>query len=265
MRSICIGVALSIFVFLAAAAQTPVASNPQALQILRQSLVALSPNIAVQDVTLSGSVHYIAGSDDETGTATLKGTSQGASRIDLNLGSVQLSEAFNLSTTALPSGQWLGPDGTVHQHALHNLFTEAAWFSPGLFLTRVLSAPGMSAVLVGNESRDGVAVIHLSVFRQFPNQSPEMASQLQHLSQIEVYLDQTTSLPVALTFNVHPDNDAHLDIPIEIRYSDFQPVPGGKAPFHIEKFINNSLLLDLTIQSAVVNSGVSASTFPLGQ
>jgi hypothetical protein len=132
-------------------------------------------------------------------------------------------------------------------------------------LTRVLSAPGMSMVLVGNESLDGVATIHLSVFRQFPNQSLEMANQLQRLSQIEVYLDQTTYLPVALTFNVHPDADAHLDIPIEIRYSDFQQVSGVETPFHIEKFINNSLLLDLTIQSAVVNSGVSASTFPLGQ
>jgi len=128
MRAILSAAACSIFAFLCAAAQTPVASTPQALQILQQSLAAVSPNTTVQDMTLSGSAHYIAGSDDESGTATLKGTSQGASRVDLNLGSVQLSEAFNLSTTALPSGQWLGPDGKVHQHALHNLFTEAAWF-----------------------------------------------------------------------------------------------------------------------------------------
>jgi hypothetical protein len=93
----------SVSALFSSAAQAPVSAGPQALQLLQSALAALSPNIKTQDVTLSGSAHYIAGSDDETGTATLKALATGASRVDLILPSGRRSEVRDL-TTDRPSG-----------------------------------------------------------------------------------------------------------------------------------------------------------------
>ena len=84
---------------------------------------------------------------------------------------------------------------------------------------------------------------------------------LQHLTQTEIFLDATTYLLVAIAFNTHPDNNALLDIPVEFRFSDYRPVSGAQIPFHVQKFLNNSLLLDLQFSSATLNSGLSATIF----
>ncbi len=58
-------------------------SDPQAVALVHRSLAELTGGVAVTDVTLTGTAHRIAGSDDETGTATLEATSAGDSRVDL--------------------------------------------------------------------------------------------------------------------------------------------------------------------------------------
>ena len=83
----------------------------------------------------------------------------------------------------------------------------------------------------------------------------------QHLSETDIFLDSTTSLPVAIAFNIHPDNNALLDIPAEIQFSDYRTVKGAQIPFHLQKFINNTLTLDLQFQSATTNSGLLATDF----
>jgi hypothetical protein len=80
------------------------------------------------------------------------------------------------------------------------------------------------------------------------------------LSQTDLYLDPATFLPVIIAFNIHPDNNALTDIPIEIHFSDYRPVSGVLIPFHVQKFLNNGLYLDLQFQSAAINSGLVASS-----
>ncbi|HKI12751.1 MAG TPA: hypothetical protein VKA02_11595 [Candidatus Acidoferrum sp.] len=79
------------------------------------------------------------------------------------------------------------------------------------------------------------------------------------MTQVDLYLDPTTSLPVSYVFNSHPDNNAGLDIPTEIRYSDYKNVGGVQIPFHVQKFINNTLTLDLQFQNASLNTGITAA------
>lgn len=261
MRAIYIGVAFSIFAFIAAAAQTPVASSPQALQILRQSLAALSPHIAVQDVTLSGSVHYVAGSDDETGTAELKATAFGDARIDLSFASGTHSEIYNLSA-ASPVGQWSDRNNPRKEIPTHNLMAETAWFSPVMSISRRINAAAFTASYVGTETLDSLNVHHIAM-AQLPQKFSTDPQLHQHLTQVDLYIDSSTFLPAALTFNVHPDENELVDIPVEIRYSDYRNVNGQQVPFHIQKFFNNSLLLDIQLDSATVNTGISATTFGL--
>jgi hypothetical protein len=248
--------------FLIPSAAQQTATSPQAVQYLQRALVALGASKPLSDVTLTGTANYIAGSDDETGTATLKAV-VGASRIDLNLSSGPRSEVVN--TSASPAGTWSGPDGVSHAISSHNLLTDPAWFFPAFPIAHGVSGSGYLVTYVGQETREGQAVEHLMISQTSPVQTPSGAPTLGHLSQTDFFLDSTTFLPAAVTFNIHPDNDAGLDIPIEVRFSDYRAVNGVQVPFHVQKFLNNGLILDLQFETAVLNTGLAASQFQVGE
>ena len=127
--------------------QTPGATQPS--QLVQQALAALTGGHSITDVTLTASAHRIAGSDDETGTATLKAVAAGASNLNLSLASGPRTEILNVSA-APPSGSWSGPDAVVHPFAFHNLLTGPSWFFPAFALASSSSGSGSRAT---NRSR----------------------------------------------------------------------------------------------------------------
>jgi hypothetical protein len=119
----------------------------------------------------------------------------------------------------------------------------------------------VSILYTGVETREGVALHHLRLFRTVPGQTAKMTAEIQHLSTVDLYLDAGSYLPLVLAFQTHPDNDLNLDIPVEIQFADYRLVNGVKLPFHIQKFLQGTLLLDITLSGAAVNSGLSDSLF----
>jgi hypothetical protein len=260
MRVAFLALIFSFSALLSSAAQYATSTSPQALQLLQQALTALSGSITTNDVTLSGTAHYIAGSDDETGTSTLKAIATGAGRIDLNLPSGPRSEVRTV-TAGSPAGTWSGPDRASHSIASHNLLTEPAWFFPSFLVAHGVAPSGYAATYIGHETLNGQTVEHVTISHASVVQITLGATTLDHLSQTDLFLDSTTFLPAAIAFNIHPDNNALLDIPIHVRFSDYRSVNGTKVPFHVEKYLNNGLILDLQFQSAAINSGLSLTTF----
>jgi len=232
----------------------------QALLLLQRSAAALSGGQTLTDVTLSGTARRIAGSDDGTGTAVLQAIATGAGRIELSLSSGQRSEVCNLTATT-PAGAWSGPDRVSHAVAYHNLLTEPAWFFPSFPIARRLSSSGYVATYVGHETHNAQVVEHVSVSKTPPAQAGAGAPFVQHLTQVEFFLDSTSLLPVAISFNTHPDSNVLLDIPVEIDFSDYRAINGSQVPFHIQKYFNNSLSLDFQASSVTLNTGLTASTF----
>jgi hypothetical protein len=254
-----VAVYLCFAITTSALGQQSVTTNTQASLFLRQSLAQLTGTQSISDVTVSCAVRRITGSDDESGTAVLKALSSGASRVDLTLPSGPRSEIRNLSNP-IPAGAWSGPDGVSHAMAFHNLQTEPAWFSPAIAITRVLSSSGYVTTYIGQEIRNSATIQHVALYLPSAT-SADVAPLLQHLTQIDLYLDSSTLLPVAMTFAIHPDNNALLDIPVEVRFSDYRAVNAAQVPFRVQQFINNSLFLDFQAQSTIVNTGLAASTF----
>jgi hypothetical protein len=251
------------FIFLAAlilvtrsvAAQQTSTPVPQGTALLQQCMAALSGGHPLADVTLSGTAQRIAGSDDEFGTVVLKALATGSSRVDLTLPSGNRSEV--LSSSPEPLGAWTGPDGVSHTMTHHNLLTAPGWFFPAFPIASGLSG-GYVANYIGHETRNGRAVEHLTVSQVSTIMAPPGVPSLTHLSQVDFFLDSTTFLPAVITFNIHPDENALIDIAIEINFSDYTTVNSAQVPFHIQKFINNSLALDLKVQNVIFNSGLIA-------
>jgi len=255
-------VVFALSVLASAAQQAPTASSAQAIQLLQRALLGLSGGAPLTDITLTGTARRIAGSDDDTGTAVLKALASGASRMDLNLSTGPRSEIQD-NSGASPAGTWSGPDSVAHAISFHNLLTDPAWFFPAFPIAHGVSGSGYLVTYVGPEMREGQAVEHLTISQTSAVQTPSGAPTMAHLSQMDFFLDSTTFLPAAITFNIHPDNDAGLDLPVELLFLDYRSVNGAQIPFHVEKFLNNSLLLDLQFQTATLNSGLSAASFSL--
>lgn len=236
--------------------QTSTAST-QALTVLAQSLAAMGGAAGISDITLTGTAERIAGSDDETGAASYKAVAS-ASRLDLNLSKGTRSEIRVVGANGL-GGNWIGPDGVVHEISQHNLLTDVGWF-PIYTLTNLIAATDPVLTYIGIETKNGVSVIHIQSSQQQSNTPASFGPLQQHLTQMDIYLDASTLLPVALEFTTHPDDNALLDIPVEFRFSDYRAVGSIKIPFHVQQFLNGSLFLDVQFQQASVNSGLSASS-----
>jgi hypothetical protein len=255
----------------------PAASDPQAVSLLQNSLAAQVGTAQVADATLSGAAQRIAGSDDEAGTSALTTMSAGESKLALSFPSGTFTEIRTPvgqpppsapAGATVPAGAWIGPDGVSHAIVAQNLSTDPTWFFPAFTIGRLISSQNYVVSYVGQESHDGQQVLHLSASQQFwpsvGGQAPvPLPSLIAHVSQMDLYLAPTSLLPVALDFNVHPDNNANLDIPVEIRFSGYQPVNGVQVPFHVQKYVNNGLVLDLQLNHAALNSGLTAASFQL--
>ena len=245
---------ISLFVFAMGANAQEVVS--QTTQALHSSLAAQAGKVTVQDITLSGTAESIVGSDDETVSVSFKAIASGAARSDVNLSSGTLSEVRQ-ANSAGTKGVW-AKDGTSHAMAEHNLLIDAAWFFPQFIVQRLLSDPNAAISYIGVEN----GTIHLqSSEGSSSNLSTAAAAQIQHLSQIDLYLDATSFVPVGLAFNIHPDNNALVDIPVYIQFSNYQETSGVTVPMHIQKYVNNTLTLDVQVQSAAINTGLASADF----
>ena len=239
-----------------AVAQQPASPQISASALLQNSLAAQVGNAQVSDVTLTGTVRRIAGSDDESGSVTMKVISSGATRLDFNFPSGPRIE-FKSFVSNTPNGSWSGPDGVFHPIAGHNLVNDWGWFP--LFTLAAANTQNYTVSLVGTETRNSQSVVHLALSQQFPSLSSSGASLMTHLSQIDIFLDAATLLPTSITYNIHPDNNALQDTPVELRFSDYRATNGAQIPFHAQKFTNNTLSLDIQFQSATLNSGLTAA------
>lgn len=235
--------------------QNPPASSPQALNYAARSMAALTRGAMIADVTLSGNVTW---NGSETGTATLRASGTGESRVDLALTSGTRTEIRDVQNDA-PVGRWSNPDHRSGRIAFQNCWTDAAWFFPAL--GSLAARPNAVLAYIGQEARNGASVQHLRSHVDQADWPKGLLPTPKQLSTMDFYLDATTFLPVAVTFNAHPDNDAMKDLLIEVDFSDYQAMSGVLVPTHIQRYSQGNLLVDITVTSASFNTGVPLSIF----
>jgi hypothetical protein len=237
-------------------AQNAAQSDLQAIALAQQSVVALTHGALINDVTLNASVTSILGSDNETGTGTFQAKGRMESRVTLSLSDSTRDEVRNVAN-GVPGGAWKKDVGAVTAFADHNCRTDAAWFFPALSTLTQMTNPKFVFKYIGQEGHGGINTQHIQVFQ------PSKIRLFQHLSTIDFYLDPASSLPLAIAFQLHPDKDAGRDIPAEIRFTDYQSGNGILVPFRIQRMLNGSVVLDITVTNVALNSGLLDSAFNL--
>jgi len=256
-RTLAVVIAIIVFSSVFCLAQSPPSSDPQALALVAKSVAAMTGGLPVSGVTLNATAIWIAGSDYFTGTATLQATGSTSSRVDLTLNGYSRTE-IRTTTAGAPSGSWIVASAKAQPYAQHNCWTDAVWFFPALSSLTQAANPGFFFSYVGQEQHGGLTVQHIRVFQHLPY-DPNGLALVDRLSASDIYLDPVSFLPLAVAFKVHPDRNMLVDIPMEIRFANYQAVSGIQVPFHIQRLLNGDLALDLSVTNAVMNSAVSLS------
>ena len=237
---------------LAQTATSPITSALQA------SLQAEVGTVSLQDATLGGTAETIAGADDETGSFTFRGTAGGCSRVDIGLTSGTLSETRQPGISS-PLGAWMGEDGVAHSSVQHNLMSGYWWPFPALIVNQLLTDSSMVVTFIGSEG----SLFHFSGYQQRSGASPGINSTLQQLTHFDLWLNGTTLLPAQLSFDIHPDTNAGVDIPVQVQYLNYQTIAGVTVATHIQKLINNTVAVDAQIQTVNINTGLTPGVFSL--
>jgi hypothetical protein len=239
---------VSTLVFCLFSSSCLMAQQPPTPQSLLTSVVAGMGALNVQATTLSGTAEFVAGATDDTGSFTASCAINGSGQLQLRLGSGSRTESRQ-TVNGTPTGTWTDSKGQQRAMAVHNLFTTESWFCPQIALSSIIQNNGLSIQFVGDELKNGASVVHFTVSSPAADATPQSAF-LSRLTTTEVYLDSHTLRPTAFDFNVHPDLDAKIDIPVEIRFSNYASANGVWIPYKIEKYVNSSLTLTLQVQTA---------------
>ena len=237
----------------APAQTTTTQRDPQALALLTQSLTAMLKNRPIQDMMVGAQVTRIAGSSEDSGSATLEAAAYDKTNASLAFTSGTQREIRNGG-----AGDWSGPDGQNHAIALHNTWTTGAWFAPALVIQSWIQDSSFSLAYVGQEQHDGNAVQHVRASRSVSGDV-----QIAALSATDLYLDVKTLLPTALAFNTHPDNDLGVNLAVQVTYAGYQTFGGLVAPARIQQFLQGSLFLDLSVTATKANNGFGPGDFQL--
>jgi hypothetical protein len=234
-------------------------SDPQAAAYAVQSIAAMTGLAVIRDVTVTGNVTWTLGPDPETGTGTFRAVGTGESRMDLELSSGTRTEIRDAST-GTPLGKWIASNASG-KFAFHNCLTDAVWFFPVLSSLSQGANPNFVFSYIGQEQHNEVPSLHIRVYQRSPiglTNSP-----VPRLSRVDFYLDPNSYLPLAIAFNVHTDKDMHTTIPAEIRFANYQSVNGVQIPFHMQRLLNGTVVLEVTLTSALFNTGLPQNLFSL--
>ncbi|MGA8366855.1 MAG: hypothetical protein ACLQMT_02075 [Candidatus Acidiferrales bacterium] len=236
----------------------------RSIALALKSMDAQTAGAPINDVTLTGTVTLAGGPDAGSGPVTLSATADGKSQINMNLPSGQQTEIRSYSRMS-HTGTWTNSEGASHDFSVTNtLGPHPAWYFPAFVMQRGFMSTQYFAGDLGPATWDGASVEHLQIFRRPSSERfrPAVVNPLlKQMSLYDIYLDPSSLLPVAMTFNVHLDsaNPTQFLVPAgtpagdyleEVRFSDYQQVQGRPVAFHVQVYFNGVISADIQLASA---------------
>lgn len=261
---------------------TPGPQTPQAATILQQAVTAATGGTPVADVTMTGSTTTTVGpagansanstaANSQSGTITFIATAAGQGQSTVTTPAGTRTEIRDISSGS-PTLTETGTDGVSHTVTTQSaLSPHPAWFYPALVLNTGLSSSNYASSYVGQGTWNGAAVQHIAVWL-LPNASS--ASQLQQVTQHDIYLDPSSLLPVGMTFTVHPYDSTNPNKPLvpyrnnavdsveQVTFSDYRQVQGREVAFHIHTNMQAGMLTivtDTQLSSVSFNTGATVA------
>jgi hypothetical protein len=225
-------------------------SSPSSFQLQAQSAVVTGKSI--RSVNLSANAEWFAGSQHESGTATLQASVDGSSSVQLNLGSASRTET-QTKAGASRTCYWTDGAETSHNVVGPDCLIAIPWFAPSLFTQSPSQFPSaLMATDDGAMSRDSQTFHQISYRLNLDKPNSSNVDRLTSMSTVKVFYDPQTFLPASLEYFIHPDTNDLQSVDVRVIFSNYQSSSGVMLPFHIEKYVNRTLQLKLDVTSVSI-------------
>jgi hypothetical protein len=219
---------------------------------LEQAQSSVLGGKSIHSITFNANAEWFAGSTHETGSGSFQANSNGSSKLQLDLGKASREES---QTKLDPSRicEWTDASGASHEIVGVNCMASMIWFAPTLNLQPLSQLPSMLTTSDGGEVVRKQATFHQITYGlNIEGITPADTIWRQQASVITILFDPQTSLPSSLEYSIRADNNELQSIPIRVQFSNYQPVSGVMLPFHIERYVQNSLQLKLDVSNATI-------------
>jgi hypothetical protein len=228
--------------------QDATSQNPTS--ILQQSAAALGGTKSIRSATLNGIATYYGVTIPESGSATLSALNDQNSSVVVSLPSVSVNEVRTISD-GLARGT--GSCGAAYTIPERNLLTSAAWFFPVFLISAGATSPTYASSYVGLERKQTVLVHHIRIWQRNVGLSDDRNEALRALSSEDVFLDSSTLLPVATSFQFG-------DLTVEVYFSDYRQLQGMTFAYRVQLYMQGVQTWDIRASTISVDTDSSGPT-----
>jgi hypothetical protein len=223
--------------------------DAQAIAVLQSAVAAMGgarAAAAIQDFTVQGNEQYVTDPGPTPATFTWQNSGAEFSYTVQNSNGTYTALSGHGIPAQLKHGNWIPLPPYVSR-------AELAFHNPIFVLYAELQSLNYSFQYVGPGSVEGNAAIHIRA-----SDNSDAIGQL--VTPQEWYFDPVTFLPMRVEYKAPDERNAQGSTPVSEEFSNYQAASGFVIPYQIKIQIGPSLLM-ANVSSAIVNSGLPASTF----
>ncbi len=207
------------------------------------------------DSVASGKIELVAGSTTESGRIRIltRGMDQTAEQ-------TQTTEASR--TVAYSRRQAAEQEGVTKKgYTLELAVSSQSSTFPLPLLAAALNNPETAFYYLGIETVEGVAAHRVRYWNSFASRP-----RLQYLAALTVtdlWIAAASGLPIKLSYERRAAVGSEGGIPVDVYYSEYRNAGGVLYPFLIKKSFNGTPWATTTIDSVLLNVGLTDSDFPV--
>ncbi len=229
--------------------------DPQAVAALQQAVAAMGAAIP-SDSVATGTVTIVAGTETDQGTIRIltRGTNQTLEEEEIDTPQAVRTQVFSQGEASETVGTTAAP------FPLQRAVTSHCPDFPLPYLTAILTNPDEELKVIGPEQMDGAAALHVEAINTFASNI-----KLQFLSGFTttgIWLDAKTGLPLKISY-VRRDTSQSPQIRMEVLFSDYRNIGGVLYPTSIQRFLNGTLWMTVTLQTVNFSTGLIDGDFPV--
>jgi hypothetical protein len=230
--------------------------NPaEAIQLLEKSYQVMG-GPPPSDTVATGSVTVVAGTDTETGTAKILTKNSNES-----LEEISLPKGVRRTIYSHGGAEVLIPGDDAQQASMERTASSQSAIYPLPLLAGIISSPDSIYKLIGTEDVQGFSCLHIQTWNSFASHP-----KLQFLSEFtkrDIWVEVQTGLVRRLSYEIRDAGGAAPRLSMDIYYSDYRSIGTGLYPFAIKESMNGTPWMEITIQDAHANAGLTDSAFQI--
>jgi hypothetical protein len=227
--------------------------DSQAVTILQNSLKAMGGS-APSDSTATGTLTTVAGGQTSQGTIQVLTKGLGET-------SIQFAQPNETSTTVYSGGLASQIVGTTNTNLpLESAVTCQAAEFPLALLAALLNDPDTSFQYIGLETVSGQALYHIQAWDSFASQPA--IQDLSSLSTRDIWINPSSGLPQRISFTRYAAQ-GEAGIRTDVFYMSYVNSSGVLYPAAIAESLNGTPWATITIQTVLLNTGLTDSQFPV--